>query len=154
RRSVQGIGGDHRLAPVGQGGDDGHLQRSHPGGAGQGAMSALQNGYQLLKSDRGRILVARIAIARFLLPEDTVELLHGLVEVTGGGVDGGGDGNVRAGFLAVARVNRLRVNLQGYFLFQRTPALVSSRIMPSARSCSRIWSARAKFLAFLAAARS
>ena len=37
-----------------------------------------------------------------------------------------------------------------YFLFQRTPSLVSSRMMPCSSSCSRIWSARAKFFAFLA----
>ena len=64
-----------------------------------------------------------------LLAEDPVELLHRLVEVTGGGVDRRGDGMLVARLLAVAGSARLWCAIF-ISVFQRTPSLVSSRMMP------------------------
>src|SRR5690242_1804109 len=98
----------------------------------------LQRRHQLFEGGGGRIFVAAVAVSFFLVPEDAVELFHRFVEEAGTRVNGRGDGNVRARLLPVARMHGLGVNLHRYFLFQRIPDLVSSRIIPSARSSSRI----------------
>src|SRR5207244_11889957 len=109
-------------------------------------------GRQFFESRHRRVVVARVTIPLFFAREDAVQLLHAFVVKARGGVDGGGDGNMPAGLFAVAGVYGFGVNL--HFLFQRTPPLVSSRIIPCSSSCSRIWSACAKFFAFFAAVRS
>ena len=92
--------------------------------------------HQLFERGVRRVVVARVAVAGFLAAEDAVELLHRFVEVAGGRVDRGGDRDLRAGLLAVARRAPLWYGSSNvYFLFQRTPALVSSRMMPCSRSC-------------------
>jgi hypothetical protein len=73
-------------------------------------------------------------------PEDAIQLLHALVEVTGGGINRSGGGHVRAGLLPVARMHRFGLYLHDDFLFQRVPDLVSSRMMPCSSNCWRIWS--------------
>ncbi len=73
-----------------------------------------------------------IVPARHLAGEDAFEVRHVVIEITGGGVDGRGDGNPRARALAVADVNgaSLQFDFRLYFLFQRMPSFVSSNMMP------------------------
>ena len=111
--------------------------------------------HQLFERGVGGVVVARVAVARLFLAEDAVELLHGFVEVAGGGVDRGGDRDVRAGLLAVARMHGFGVNLQRSISFSSDAGLgVFQNDALLAAIAARIWSARAKSRAFLAAVRS
>ncbi len=103
----------------------------HAGSAGERGGAVFERRNQFLKRPGGGIVEARVAVTGFFMAEDAVELRHRVVEVAGGGVYGSGDGRVGPGFFPVARMDGFGVDLQGsYFLFQRMPALVSSRTMP------------------------
>ena len=76
--------------------------------------------------------------ARLLAAEHPVELLHALVEIAGRGVNRRGDRDVRARPFCGRPHGRPWLSCMLHFLFHRTPSLVSSRMMPSSSSSSRI----------------
>ncbi len=152
--SIGGFRGHHRFPAIHQRGCHGHLHRRHARRARQGPVPALERRQQLFQGGVGGVVVAGVAIAVLFAREDPVELLHRIVEVARRRMNGSGHRRMRSRlFLAVAGMHRLGMNLQLCFLFQRTPLRVSSSTIPRWCNSSRIWSARAKSLAFLAAMR-
>src|SRR5579862_1549384 len=128
------------------------MNRRHPRAASQRAVPVFERCAQFFERGVGRVVIARVAETGFLAPENTVELLHAVVEIARRKVNRRGDGNMATGPLAISRVHGL--GMRFYFLFHRTPSFVSSRITPSASNSSRMRSASAKLRAFLACARA
>src|SRR6185436_6451330 len=106
-----------------EGSEQRDVNRRHAGTASQSAMSVFEGSAKLFERGIGGVIVPCIAEARLFPAKDAIELLDIFVEEAGRGVNRCGHGNMAAGLFAVARVHRLRVRL--YFLFQRTPSLVS-----------------------------
>src|SRR6185312_16972910 len=115
-------------------------------------MAAFKRRGQFFQRFRSRIVVARIAVSFFFVPEDAVERGGVLVEIGGSQMDRSGGRNHSAVTFPVAGVNYKRIEF--HFFFQRTPSRVSSITMPLSKSQVRISSAFLNSLAFLAALRS
>src|SRR5207237_698416 len=97
--------------------------------------------------------ITRVAVAGDFAAENPVQLFQLVVGERRRGVDRGRGGDCRTRLLPVTRMHGFGVNLHGYFLFQRTPSLVSSRTTPWSNNSWRMRSAPAKSFAFLACVR-
>ncbi len=160
-RAVKSARGQNDAPAIEQRRQNRDMQGGHARAAGERAGArfepALERGYEFLQRFVRRIAVTGIAGPRHFIREHAVEIGRVLVEITRRSVDGRGHRHpllaaLGAGPFAVAGVDGACIEF--HLRFQRMPSFVSSRMMFFSRSCARIWSARAKSRAFLAAVRS
>jgi hypothetical protein len=103
--AVEGVGGDDLFAAVEERGGESDFESGHAGGAGEGAVAGFESCAELLESVGGGVVVAGVGVAFHFVGEDLVGGLDVLVDVAGGGDDGGGDGDVGALLFAVTGVD-------------------------------------------------